>query len=36
MLYGVCVKEEAMFVDEGLFVDELSSEEKGGCTRDPL
>ena len=30
MLYGLCVKEEAMFVDE------LRGEEKGGYTRDPL
>jgi hypothetical protein len=40
VLYGLCVKEEAMFVDEvfvdEVFVDELRGEEKGGCARDPL
>jgi hypothetical protein len=27
---------KAMCVDEETFVDELSSKEKGGCTRDTL
>jgi hypothetical protein len=35
MLYGLCVDQEAMCVDE-VFVDELRSKEKGGCARDPL
>jgi hypothetical protein len=35
MLYGLCVGKKAMFVNE-VFVDELRSKEKGGCTRDPL
>jgi hypothetical protein len=43
MLYGLCVKEETMCIDETedvprgkVFVDELRGEEKSGCTRDPL
>jgi hypothetical protein len=43
VLYGLCVKEETMCVDEiedvpcgEVFVDELRGEEKGGCARDPL
>jgi hypothetical protein len=31
---AMCVDEET-FVNE-VFVDELRSKEKGGCTRDPL